>query len=66
MNQENEERRSYGRTTIDSNKREGSYSKRAAKGTIDIIEAKCKKCHHHKIWNKPSGRYCTKCGEKQR
>jgi len=42
-----------------------NFSKRAAKDhKISVINKRCYKCNHHKIWSKPSGRFCCKCGTK--
>ena len=58
----------YGRRPIRSQERTRSFSKRAYKGDLDVIEKKCKFCNHKKMFINQSanGKYgsmkCCKCG----
>lgn len=61
--------KSYGRTKISSNKRDNSFSKRAAQGDLVVeTDKRCPYCGHHKslvnqapnspVWGR---RRCSKC-----
>jgi len=49
----------YGRRPINSSERNRSFSRRASKGELEVIDKKCKYCHHNKMFlnNSVNGRY---------
>ena len=51
-----------GRTKIDNPFRAGSYSRRG----VSAIRLRCSHCGHHKAFDKPRGKVCTKCGTLQK
>ena len=57
-------RSAKGRSSIEDNRRTGSWSKRAAKGQKYVIEQKCPKCSHHKAIETLylGNKRCTSCG----
>jgi len=32
---------------------------------LDVVDKKCLRCGHHKLWNKPLFNECCKCGYEQ-
>lgn len=51
-----------GRTKISDSRREGSFSKRALEGTLEVLYKKCPKCCHHKAFSNMSGtKKCCRC-----
>lgn len=49
------------RSTIDDKIHRRNWSKRAEKGRIGVVKLECPRCHHHKAFETPRGRRCTKC-----
>lgn len=41
---------------------EKKVSKRVQRGKIEVVKGKCNDCNHDKLWNKPNGKSCCKCG----
>lgn len=61
-----ETRRPIGRTKIGykdgSRQRTTTFSKRAERGLLSVIQKHCEKCGHHKFFVKTKKLVCTKCG----
>jgi hypothetical protein len=64
IRQETNKRTKTGRSKIDNMDRTNSFSRRAMNGKLNVIRDTCPYCHHSKIFAKPSGHYCCKCGMK--
>ena len=63
----NEERKkSIGRTQIWNKDRTTSFSRRALKGNLEIVDFHCPKCHHHKALVNAMWKKCSRCGYRVR